>query len=105
LKYALLNRGDRLSRELAEQFHCMAQEKGMTCDEENPDIVLSIGGDGTLLQAFHQFRERVASVAFVGVHTGHLGFYADWKKDELPELVERMATLKPTTVSYPLLQV
>ncbi|MBB6735931.1 NAD kinase [Cohnella zeiphila] len=105
MKYSLLDRGDRLSRDLAEQFHQMAQEKELTRDDESPDIVLSIGGDGTLLQAFHRFRDRVGTVAFVGVHTGHLGFYADWKKDELPELLERMATLKPTTVSYPLLKV
>ncbi|WP_027092193.1 NAD kinase [Cohnella thermotolerans] len=105
MKYALLDRGDRLSRELAEQFHALAQERGLERDESSPEIVLSIGGDGTLLQAFHRFRDKVGSVAFVGVHTGHLGFYADWKKDELPALVERMATMKPTTVSYPLLRV
>ncbi|CAM3847504.1 NAD kinase [Cohnella lubricantis] len=105
MKYALLDRGDRLSRELAEQFHTMAKERGLTRDDQAPDIVLSIGGDGTLLQAFHRYRDHVDSLAFVGVHTGHLGFYADWQKDELPELVELMAKMEPTTVSYPLLRV
>jgi len=105
LKYALLDRGDRLSRELAERFHDLARQRGLTRDESSPEIVLSIGGDGTLLQAFHRFRDKVGSVAFVGVHTGHLGFYADWKKDELEELVHLMATVEPKTVSYPLLRV
>ena len=105
MKYALLNRGDQLSRDLTEQFQALAREKGLTRDDSEPDIVLSIGGDGTLLQAFHRFRDRVGQVAFVGVHTGHLGFYADWKKDELGELVELMAARKPNVVSYPLLKV
>ncbi len=47
-------------------------------DSENPEIVISVGGDGTLLQAFHQYSHMLSKVAFVGVHTGHLGFYADW---------------------------
>jgi NAD+ kinase len=105
LKYALLDRGDRLSRQLSEQFHSLAAARGLTPDDNTPDLVLSIGGDGTLLQAFHRFKDRVREVSFVGVHTGHLGFYADWQKDELQELVEFIATKEPRRVSYPLIQV
>jgi len=70
-----------------------------------PDIVLSIGGDGTLLQAFHTYLDRIEQVAFIGVHTGHLGFYADWNAEELEELVQFMANKPPSIVRYPLLQV
>ncbi|MBB6670890.1 NAD kinase [Cohnella nanjingensis] len=105
MKYALLDRGDSLSRELAEQFHALAQYKGLKEDASSPDVVVSIGGDGTLLQAFHRFIDRVQDVAFVGVHTGHLGFYADWKKNELAQLVDLMATTEPQKVSYPLLRI
>ncbi|MBW5447244.1 NAD kinase [Cohnella sp. CFH 77786] len=105
MKYALLDRGDPLSRELSEQFHSLAAERGIVHDETSPDLVLSIGGDGTMLQAFHRFRERLKNVSFVGVHTGHLGFYADWQKNELPELVELIATNEPRKVQYPLLQI
>ncbi|MFC5702873.1 NAD kinase [Cohnella faecalis] len=105
MKYALLDRGDPLSRELAEKFHALASEHGLERSEGTPDIVLSIGGDGTLLHAFHRFRARVDDIAFIGVHTGHLGFYADWQKDELPELVEMIATSEPNKVRYPLIRV
>lgn len=105
MKYALLDRGDRLSQELSEQFHALAADRGLIPDDMSPDLVLSIGGDGTLLQAFHRFRDRIQEVSFVGVHTGHLGFYADWQKEELAELVELMATQEPKKVRYPLLQV
>jgi NAD+ kinase len=104
LNYALLDRGDPLSRQLAEQFRALAKERGFVSNDSSPDIVLSIGGDGTLLHAFHRFKDQLERVSFVGVHTGHLGFYADWKKDELPELVDLMHTSEPKNVHYPLIQ-
>lgn len=105
LKYAVLDRGDPLSRQLSEQLQSLAEEKGMIHDEEKPEIVVSIGGDGTLLQAFHRYKDQLQQVSFVGIHTGHLGFYTDWKKEELPELVGMMATSEPHNVVYPLLHI
>ncbi|WP_410772060.1 NAD kinase [Fontibacillus sp. BL9] len=108
MRYYVLDRGDQLSVDLSESFHKLAAEKGLQLDAEAPDIVVSIGGDGTMLHAFHTFIDRIPSIAFVGVHTGHLGFYADWKADEIPELVRMMCSheeegkLKPRIVRYPL---
>lgn len=108
MRYYVLDRGDQLSVDLSESFHKMASEQGLQLDAESPDIVVSIGGDGTMLHAFHTFIDRIPSIAFVGVHTGHLGFYADWKADEIPELIRMMSShkdegmLKPRIVRYPL---
>lgn len=105
MKYTVIDRGDPVSRELAERFHDLIGQRGIKRDDSAPDVVVSIGGDGTLLQAFHQYEDRIASVNFVGIHTGHLGFFADWKKDELEELVEMMATEQPNVVRYPLAEI
>ncbi|WP_434749497.1 NAD kinase [Paenibacillus amylolyticus] len=110
MRYYVQDRGDQLSIDLSQQFHALAKEEGFTLDAESPEIVISIGGDGTMLQAFHNFIDRIPDIAFVGVHTGHLGFYADWKKEELRELVRIMSgkgdpgLLKPRIVQYPLLE-
>ena len=74
-------------------------------DEEEPEIVLSIGGDGTLLHAFHKHQHRLQDTAFVGIHTGHLGFYADWKPDEMEKLVISIARKGIWCIEYPLLEV
>lgn len=74
-----------------------------TIDDENPEVVISVGGDGTLLAAFHHYADDLEKVRFIGVHTGHLGFYADWQSFELPELVESLLLDKAKTVQYPLL--
>lgn len=81
------------------------QDFELTLDEERPDIVISVGGDGTLLYAFHRFKYRLDQTAFVGVHTGHLGFYADWTPDEIEKLVIAIAKTPYQVVEYPLLEV
>lgn len=110
MRYYVLNRDDDTSALLTEQFRREAGERGLIEDREHPDIVVSIGGDGTLLQAFHTYLHRLEHVAFVGVHTGHLGFFADWRADEISQLVDKMA-LHPSglderqKVKYPLLEI
>src|SRR5699024_11553212 len=39
------------------------------------------------------------------VHTGHLGFYADWPPDEVERLVIEIAKTPFQIVEYPLLEV
>ena len=43
--------------------------------------------------------------AFVGVHTGHLGFYTDYRDFELDKLVENLKLDTGAQVSYPILNV
>ncbi|MGZ9585399.1 NAD kinase [Paenibacillus marinisediminis] len=110
MKYALLSRGDELSNRLADRFHQLASDHQLTHDSIYPEIVVSIGGDGTMLQAFHRYINQLDSLAFVGIHTGHLGFYADWQADEIQTLVELMAdqasleAISPRKVKYPLIE-
>lgn len=108
LKFYIHNRGDELSRRLSETFSQLAENRGLVWDEERPDIVVSIGGDGTLLQAFHKYVSQIHHVAFVGVHTGHLGFYADWMPNEIDQLIDGMTRSDLSDkylVQYPLLEV
>lgn len=109
MKYFLVHRGDDTSRQLAEQFHALAAAHGTPLSEEAPDIVLSIGGDGTLLHAFHTYKEQLEHIAFVGIHTGRLGFFADWKPDELDVLADMIFQTKTPAelpvVHYPVVEI
>lgn len=107
LKYNLLDRGDELSVQLARRFHELAAQHGLFHDPENPNVIVTIGGDGTLLNAFHLNQDRLDEVSFVGIHTGHLGFYADWTPEEIEQLVQLMAAQTPSTmknVIYPVVE-
>lgn len=102
MKFSIQSRRDAQSNELMELAKTYLQDFGLTYDEEAPEIVISIGGDGTLLHAFHRYAHMLHQVAFVGIHTGHLGFYADWKPSELEKLVLSIAkrTLTLWSIHY-----
>ncbi|CAM4020062.1 NAD kinase [Alkalicoccus chagannorensis] len=105
MKFNVRSRGDHDSNVLTQRVKSYLQEFDLEYDEEEPEIVISIGGDGTLLEAFHQYAHRLDETSFVGVHTGHLGFYADWQPDEVEKLVIHIAKTPFKIVEYPLLEV
>ncbi len=109
LKYNVVHRGDEVSIQLMNTFHDLIQRNGLVHEETNPDIVLSIGGDGTLLHAFHRYKEQLDHIAFVGIHTGRLGFFADWKPDEVELLAQLMGESARQNdlrvVKYPLVEI
>ena len=79
-QYALVIKQDQLSHQIAKEIK--AQLNGiMEYNQENPDLVISVGGDGTMLLSVHQYLNQ--NVNFVGVHTGTLGFFTDFQKDEV----------------------
>ena len=83
-QYALVVKQDEMSANIAEKI-----KKGLTgimeYNPDDPDLVISVGGDGTMLLSVHQYMEQ--KVSFVGVHTGTLGFFTDYQKDEITELI------------------
>lgn len=107
MNYFVVTRDDNKSRRLATQFHELVAPHGYQLNETQPELVLTIGGDGTLLQAFHKYSDRLDHVGFLGIHTGHLGFYADWDPDQLNELVQLMLTedWREKEVRYPLVEI
>ncbi|MFD2369121.1 NAD kinase [Brevibacillus sp. GCM10020057] len=104
MKIATVLRNDDYTREVEQLLkEKLGAAAGRTCrfvggPDDHPDMVLSIGGDGTLLEAVHQYG---IEPSYVGIHTGHLGFYADWRPDELDEFVERLVQQEPAIVEYP----
>ncbi|MGG0238282.1 NAD kinase [Bacillus rhizoplanae] len=105
MKFAIMSKGDQSSNELTSTMTEYLRNFEFTMDEIEPDIVISVGGDGTLLHAFHRYQNRLDKTAFVGVHTGHLGFYADWLPTEVEKLVIAIAKTPFQVVEYPLLEV
>lgn len=50
--------------------------------------IITIGGDGTLLQAAHDLIDR--DVVFLGINKGNLGFLAETGTDNIPETLDRL---------------
>lgn len=103
MNFVVISRGDSLSDKESEQVIHFLKEKGFIYNEINPEIVIAIGGDGTVLQAFHNYKEKLDQVGFISYNTGHLGFYSDW--DDVGCLLNAIADKGLITVEYPLVKV
>ena len=93
------------SRKVSYELKDLLKKHNFILNDKNPDIVVSIGGDGMLLSAFHKYEDQLDKVRFVGVHTGHLGFFTDYRDFELEQLVTNLQLDTGAKVSYPLLNV
>lgn len=105
MKFAVISKGDERSNNIKATIKQYLTDFDLEYDKEEPDLVLSVGGDGTFLEAFHRYVHRLSETAFVGVHTGHLGFYADWLPEEVEKLIIEIAKTPCQIVEYPLLEV
>ena len=79
MKVGLYGNQTEKTKEVMNAFDRLCQEGCFVRDDEHPDVVITVGGDGTLLGAFHRYRNQLDSIRFVAIHTGHLGFYTDWR--------------------------
>ena len=53
--------------------------------EENAELVVSIGGDGTFLTAIKEYRFK--DIPLIGINTGHLGFLTELTANDMDRLV------------------
>lgn len=99
------SKSDKVSIDVLKQLEKLCEKYNINVSEEDPNIVISIGGDGTLLSAVQKYAHRLDKISFVGVHTGNLGFYTDWKIDQLEDLLSSLVKHQGDEVSYPMIDV
>jgi len=105
MRISVFHNSGQKSIDTAKQLTVKLQQAGFELDDKTPEVVVTVGGDGTLLSAFHRYANMLEKVRFIGVHTGHLGFYTDWRDFELDPLVAALKKDSGQSVSYPLLDV
>ncbi|MBQ2147719.1 MAG: NAD(+)/NADH kinase [Firmicutes bacterium] len=85
--------GSKESGAVAEQLKEKLRNAGFTVAEEfSPSVEFAcvVGGDGTFM---HGLREcGFPDIPFVGVNTGHLGFFQEFQPDSLDQLVDLIRT-------------
>lgn len=106
IRSVLLFCGDRPGRETA----CRAAAEALSRagvdhapDHPDPDAILTVGGDGTLLAAVHRFRDL--GRPFLAINAGHLGFLAAAPLGEIDQVLDHMAQGTFFRVSAPMLRV
>ena len=71
-------------------------------DKFDADIVISLGGDGTFLQAASRVGKK--NIPILGINTGRLGFLADISPDEMESTLEDIYNHHYTTEERSVLQ-
>lgn len=83
MRFGLIVRKDPHSASVARSVKDQCLQIGWIYDEADPELLISIGGDGTLLRGIHQYLDHLDRLSVVGIHTGTLGFYTDYTQEEI----------------------
>lgn len=76
------------SRHIKKEVITILEEAGFVVSKHAPDLIIVIGGDGTMLSSIRQFSKF--NKPFLGVNTGTLGFLPGvlpFEIDKLPEMI------------------
>lgn len=91
------------SLEAKEKLNDLLVENGYDVVTEKADLIIVIGGDGTMLSAIRKY--RLKKVPFLGVNTGSLGFLPSVPPNNLEIIIEILKSENYKIQSYPLLEV
>jgi NAD+ kinase len=80
--------GKPQSRQIQDELERWLKEKGIEVTDERPDLVLSLGGDGTMLRAAHVAHS--ADAPLLGVNMGTLGYLSEVDAGGEKESLERV---------------
>ncbi len=88
MKYAIYQKRNKdLSRQIDKVIK-VCKEHNFIMNELEPDLVIVLGGDGTLLKAAHHYMDRLSSIKFVGFRCGNLGFFYDFAEEDIERVIE-----------------
>ncbi len=96
MKFACINRTDDNSKRIESNLVSKLTDLGFKMDKENPDIVFSIGGDGTFLKTVNKYLDK--DIIFININTGSFGYLCEFDVDEIPLLINNIN-------SYPIKEV
>lgn len=105
MRVAIAHNNNKETLEVVAHLKQLLEAKKVVYDAKYPDVVITVGGDGTLINAFHRYQNQVDSIRFIGVHTGHLGFYTDWRNYDVDKMIDALVLRQPEAAKYPLLDI
>ncbi|RVU54035.1 NAD(+)/NADH kinase [Anaerosphaera multitolerans] len=85
----ILSNSNFESRKTTSKLLNLLSSKGFsptTTYDENAELTICVGGDGSFLKAVH--KNRFPQMPFVGINTGHLGFYQEISPDNIEKFID-----------------
>ncbi len=104
MRYSIFTKESEKAMRIVDKIYEIADNFGCIHDEENPDLIFFVGGDGTFLRAVQDNLDRLDEVSFVGINAGTLGFSYDFSEDEIYELFEQLDAYNLKEKEIPLIK-
>jgi NAD+ kinase len=76
------------NQETVSKWEIVGKPNGLTYNSESPNLVLSVGGDGTFLETVLKVKDMGIPIA--GVNTGRMGFLANISADEIGNSIDML---------------
>lgn len=105
MKYTIVDRNDKISKDTAQYISDSLVKEGLERDDINPKLVIVVGGDGTFLVAAHKYLDNISDIIMVGIHTGTLGFFSDFRLEEVDSLIDCIINKEPEISTKRLLEI
>jgi NAD+ kinase len=86
----VVHSGKERALELADELKQSLAERGVEVDDGSPDLVVSMGGDGTMLRAAQT--AHAADVPLLGINLGTLGYLNEVDADDAWAALEKVAS-------------
>src|SRR5215211_1431924 len=88
--------------EAVARVQAVADAAGVELTDDDPELVVVLGGDGTMLHAFHEFLGQ--SIPVIGVNFGRFGFLSSMQPDELESGLGRAFAGELSVIELPTLE-
>lgn len=106
MKYTVFSNSNELSKNVESKIiDFLTRNSNFIYDNESPELVISVGGDGCMLRCIKKYMHLESSVVFTGISTGNLGFLCDFKCDELDLFLDKLVNSTPKYDAHRFLEV
>jgi NAD+ kinase len=95
----VVHKDDEKSTRLATQISSRLPQSNT-----NQQLIVCVGGDGTILRAIHDHINELENTIFFGVKAGHLGFFADYTEESIDALIDVLSSHEYSVSRYNLLE-
>ncbi len=86
MKFFIATTNEKTAIMEAGNIRKILEENGFCFNETNPEVVISIGGDGTFLRSIQLFQRL--NPLFVNINFGNLGYLCEYSTKEVKELMD-----------------
>ena len=92
MRFTCVTRDDQNSRKYSEALIAFLLQRGWIHDDNNPQMVITLGGDGTILSAIQKYIYLLNHVAFIGINSGTVGFLSQYRLEEINQFIQDIFT-------------